>query len=346
LSSLNKIKIQSHPYRIFLYGWLFFLFNIRNASAQTNLVPNSSFEEYSTCPNYINQLYYCDYWFSPTRNTPDYFNSCFTGLAIQSPDIPLNHFGFQNARTGNAYAGIHLRYSSPLGKEYISIRLLDSLSSGKKYCFEFHVSLADSSRNGINLIGLYLSNTNDTIYTDTVTSGLYNGVLNYQTVYQSQLVITDTISWVKINGEFYANGGEQYLIIGSFVNNSMLTIDSIQSAGYFMTSYYYIDDVSLYECPDIPPDSTSTITIPNAFSPNGDGINDLFSPETENLKSYSCTIFNRWGNQVFNSDEVSRSWDGKYNGCECPEGVYYYIIEANGLDGKQYRQSGFVMLMR
>jgi gliding motility-associated-like protein len=324
---------------------IFLFFISLNVQAQVNLVPNPSFENYINCPTYISEFYQCSDWFTATRGTPDYFNSCFVGFNNSMPDVPINYWGTQNAHSGNAYAGFAVKYVAER-REYISCKLNDSLSEGKKYCFEFYLSLSDSSRYGIDQIGLYLSNTNDTLYLDTINFGGFGGVLEYAPIFQTNTIITDTASWTKVSGTFIANGGEQYLMIGCFVRDSLQNSDSIQSAGYAFTSYYYIDDVSLYECPDIPPDSTSTITIPNAFSPNGDGINDLFSPEAENLKSYSCTIFNRWGNQVFNSDEVSRSWDGKYNGCESPEGVYYYIIEANGLDGKQYRQSGFVMLMR
>jgi gliding motility-associated-like protein len=324
---------------------LFLLFG-SSLKAQNNLVPNPSFENYINCPTYVGEFYQCLDWFNPTRNSPDYFNSCFVGFNNAIPDVPLNVIGFQYAFSGQAYAGIAAYYSSPNGREYISTRLVNPLEANNKYCFSLYISLSDSSRIGVNNIAGYFSQTNDTIYSDSITQGPFLTYLNYLPSIEFDTIITDTANWTLLTGTFIANGGEEYLIIGVFKPDSLIQKDSIQNQGYYKTSYYYIDDVSLYECPDIPPDSTSTITIPNAFSPNGDGINDLFSPGTENLKSYSCTIFNRWGNQVFNSDEVSRSWDGKYNGCECPEGVYYYIIEANGLDGKQYRQSGFVMLMR
>ena len=71
----------------------------------------------------------------------------------------------------------------------------------------------------------------------------------------------------------------------------------------------------------------SPITIPNAFTPNGDGINDLWN--IENLDIYpkiTVTIFNRYGTQVYFSNGYSAPWDGRYNGSQAPLGVYYYII--------------------
>src|SRR5207253_370207 len=70
-----------------------------------------------------------------------------------------------------------------------------------------------------------------------------------------------------------------------------------------------------------------TLGIPNAFSPNGDGINDTWN--IASLASYpNCTveIFNRYGTKVYNSIGYSKPWDGTFNGSSLPVGVYYYII--------------------
>ena len=65
-------------------------------------------------------------------------------------------------------------------------------------------------------------------------------------------------------------------------------------------------------------------TIPNAFTPNGDGINDALCFNTEQLSEFSISIFNRWGETVYRSDDPTRCWDGTYNGTPCPQGVYTY----------------------
>jgi gliding motility-associated-like protein len=86
--------------------------------------------------------------------------------------------------------------------------------------------------------------------------------------------------------------------------------------------------------------------IPNAFSPNNDGINDKW--EVEPLKNYpSCRveIFNRAGQSVFMKKGYGVSWDGKINGQPAPEGTYYYVINVN--DGKERKPlSGYLQVIR
>ncbi len=67
--------------------------------------------------------------------------------------------------------------------------------------------------------------------------------------------------------------------------------------------------------------------MPNAFTPNGDGINDKFNPSTIcKFEHYEFFIFNRWGELLFETSNQTDKWDGKYKGAECPDGVYVYLI--------------------
>ncbi len=91
--------------------------------------------------------------------------------------------------------------------------------------------------------------------------------------------------------------------------------------------------------------------IPNAFSPNNDGINDLFliasSPETEVLK-FDLKIFDRWGNLIFNSDNIVDSWNGTYKDRLVPEGVYVYIIDTKIEDKSginEYTSKGIITVI-
>ena len=93
------------------------------------------------------------------------------------------------------------------------------------------------------------------------------------------------------------------------------------------------------------------IAMPNAFSPNGDGSNDMFSPEfnCENPKSLSMRIFNRWGDKVFETNELSGKWDGRYKGLLQPYEVYVYYVEFIGLENnteKTFKLIGNVTLLR
>lgn len=87
--------------------------------------------------------------------------------------------------------------------------------------------------------------------------------------------------------------------------------------------------------------------IPNAFTPNGDGVNDDFEVFGTTLQSVGMKIFNRWGEKVFDSgDSEWASWDGTYKGVSQPTGVYVYYVELVYLDGKKKYREGSVTLIR
>ncbi len=92
------------------------------------------------------------------------------------------------------------------------------------------------------------------------------------------------------------------------------------------------------------------LDIPNAFTPNGDGINDYFFPRqllSRGLTYFHMTIFNRWGESVFETSTLDgRGWDGCFNGVPQPEGVFIYMIEAAFKDGQKEQHKGNVSLLR
>ena len=92
------------------------------------------------------------------------------------------------------------------------------------------------------------------------------------------------------------------------------------------------------------------VTLPNIFTPNGDGVNDTWQPLFNNssaITSYRCTIFDRWGVKLFDTDKPLQSWDGRdQTGIACIDGVYYYVMHATGSDSKSYDRNGFFQLIR
>lgn len=90
-----------------------------------------------------------------------------------------------------------------------------------------------------------------------------------------------------------------------------------------------------------------TIEIPNVFTPNGDGANELFTIRTTGAKDVSLQIFNRWGQKLYSADGVNVSWDGKTpSGATAPEGTYFYFVKATSLSDKTVEQHGSVNLFR
>ncbi|MEP4373695.1 MAG: gliding motility-associated C-terminal domain-containing protein, partial [Algoriphagus sp.] len=89
------------------------------------------------------------------------------------------------------------------------------------------------------------------------------------------------------------------------------------------------------------------ITIPNAFTPNGDGLNDTFIPKLRAVSDFSMAIFNTWGEKMYFTSSLETSgWDGTHQGQESPPGNYLYQITYRSSEGVQVTKTGGVTLIR
>ncbi len=161
----------------------------------------------------------------------------------------------------------------------------------------------------------------------------------------------DTNAVANVPHQLQATGGVQYLWSPSFgLNNpaisnplATLNVDSIRyvvevkdAAG--CTGY---DTVWLRVYEGI------TYYIPNAFSPNGDGLNDIFKPIGVGIVSTSFfRIFNRYGQLVFETTQWNKGWDGTYKGTPQAVGNYVWVIRGTGRNGKTIEKTGNVVLVR
>jgi gliding motility-associated-like protein len=94
-------------------------------------------------------------------------------------------------------------------------------------------------------------------------------------------------------------------------------------------------------------DPFSELIIPNIFTPNGDGINDLFTLESSGLGFLKAELYNRWGLKLYDWETIHGGWDGRTpTGMEVPSGTYFYIIRAKGISGKEYLFKGELTLLR
>ena len=402
--------------KIILYIVLFF-YLFKTASAQTNLVPNYSFETLISCPDVEGATFYSytPPWFSPNLNTPDIFNSCALNPGLVVPNTII---GYQQAHTGQGYGGFAWAFTSG-ATEYLSVKLNSALLSGSKYCINFFVNPGNYTAMGIDRIGAYIS-------TDSLHVGTY-GYLQFipQIENPAGNIITDTVNWTEISGEYVASGGEQYINIGVFRPDSMIQtsyIDTINPNSIW--PYYFLDDVYVYLCDDkVSPDAgnsqsicigdsiqigtlprneysylwqpaiglsnanianpmanpvvTTTYTlqqtdfmnevtydnititvnscedtikddifIPEAFSPNNDLNNDVFFVRSHNIKEMTFSIYDRWGEKVFESTDVNYGWDGTYKNMNCNTGVFVYYLNATLKDGTPIMKKGSICLVR
>ena len=94
-------------------------------------------------------------------------------------------------------------------------------------------------------------------------------------------------------------------------------------------------------------ESGFVIEIPNVFTPNGDGTNDVFHIKVSGVKSAEGSIYNRWGQLLYSWDVLNASWDGKAsNGENCPDATYFYIIKVIDKKDKEHQAPGYVLLTR
>lgn len=129
------------------------------------------------------------------------------------------------------------------------------------------------------------------------------------------------------------------------------------------TTYEFVSSgtfyVSLYvsESGDTDAQLVSTITItisnsilemPNAFSPNGDGINDIYMAKSnhQSIIDFHAYIFNRWGQKLYEWTDIDGGWDGTYNGKQVADGVYFVLVKAKGADGRTYSIKRDVNILR
>lgn len=326
---------------------LFFLFAYSSLKAQQNLVPNGSFEEYYDCPNSVgavgnNQLEKCKFWYKPSDATSDYYNSCQTDITT-GVNIPSNWFGWQQAYDGTGYVGLTIYVEEGIENcEYIQVRLTKPLKACEKYHVGFRVSLGDYCSRATNTLGLRLDKT--PIF--QMQPFNFSGFELPPHIF-SESVITDTLNWKLISGDFIAEGGEEYLTIGRFLDTNYfsnynvpnMTVDCDTCFPWEHSAHYYVDSVSVLE---ILNNDQNNINIPNVLTADADGINDVWFPQGLCFNNWNCEIINRWGEVVYKFKEQDSGWYGKDEaGKELTEGGYYYRIYS-----QNQIETGFIQLIR
>ncbi len=101
------------------------------------------------------------------------------------------------------------------------------------------------------------------------------------------------------------------------------------------------DSVNIGECPP-----SGSIWFPDAFTPNGDGLNDTFRPVGTGIEKFSMQIFNRWGTRIFETSSPETGWDGTFKGSLCPEETYVFKASYKITGGEVKQVSGSIILQR
>lgn len=226
---------------ILMLGWL-------PCQAQ-NLVPNSGFESFTSCPIGFSEFNgYVSDWVDPSIASPDYMNACANPFPA---GVPKNGVGYQQAHGGNAYAGCYLT-GGGLYTEYIQVHLASPLIAGNEYEFKMYVVLHNNSNTATDDIGAYFSVTPPA----STGTGYLSGNPVAQITNPFGNVITDTLNWQLISGTYTAVGGEEYLTLGHFKPDAQTTFVSLPYGG--QGCYYYFDDVSVDPMQSVAFDASDT----------------------------------------------------------------------------------------
>jgi gliding motility-associated-like protein len=153
---------------------------------------------------------------------------------------------------------------------------------------------------------------------------------------------------------FVSASTNQDSIIWDFGDNS--TTDSTTNTNHTYTSEgTYTVTLIAYNAAGCNDTATFNVTIqdkftfvaPNFFTPNYDDINDVWRPITTGIQEFYCAIYDRWGLLIFEWNRCKGFWDGHTtSGINCEEGVYYFVARANGKDGTEFKEKGYLHLFR
>jgi len=298
---------------------LLFLFSFPLALAAQNLVVNPGFEDTLQCPNgsgaFVN---YVANWTKPSWGSADFF---YMGCPVAPTDEP--------PRNGNGCSGI-IVYDPANIREYMTGQLSSPLLAGVTYNVSFYVCLQSSCMKAINEIGAYLtptqinnSNANPIILTPQI---------------QGSTPYTSINGWQLVQGTFVANGGEQYIILGAFVPDSMLTFTNVSNVGWGDT-YYFVDDVCVAPgqstCAEITGVQENAELNSVSVVPNPAGENAQITFNNPSKSAFTLSVFNSQGQLVqsksgITSGSVTVERDG------LAEGLYFFRLESGrrALGGK------------
>lgn len=197
---------------------------------------------------------------------------------------------------------------------------------------------------GVYSVSLTVSNASGTFVAtqSTSVSATPRAMFNASLVtagFPNQIVLTN-----------FSSGASSYLWSYSETASTDNTTDALHN--YTASGPYSVSltAISSDGCTDVSTYSffisdSSGVSLPNVFTPNGDGVNDIYKPISRGIKSMNVNIYSRYGNIVASWNTVNGHWDGRTpSGIACESGTYFIVVEATGFDGKNYNLKEYISL--
>ena len=296
-----------------------------------NIILNEGFEEIFACPSSANDVSFASPWES-SGGSPDLFNVC----GSLGYEVPLNKVGFQEAKSGEGYA-LFATYSdiSDDAREFLQGELKYPLIANEQYYFQTYVSQCDSLQFATHNIGI--------TFTEDDPSTHLTCYPNCEVYYENEISnpLTSKTDWMLIEGNFVANGGEQFIHIGNLRTDSLSEIEfvggGVDPDVAWEASGYYIDDVWLSHMDSMHYVSVNEELGVNNYklevfpNPASDFVSIDFSIQPSAGRSLEVTVemFDAVGRLV-----KSEPWKSEIDVSALPDGVYLLkVVFENGAFG-------------
>jgi hypothetical protein len=297
--------------RRFLFS-AFVLFGIQSLSAQ-NLIPNGSFESYTSCPTNAGQISLTGNWFEHTLNcTPDLYHACAYPGSMGLPTTAETIYAYD----GDGMARIYL-YSS-FDREYISTQLLDPLQAGHEYAFSMRIRLFTDQLRMVGAIGAHFTEDSLTGFTQTCEMVTLAAELQ-----RDPNDIMDQLGiWYHWEDTLTAVGGEEFIAIGNFLDNASTPVIGTQ----FGNALYFLDAISLVEIVSV---GTPNPAFNYTIAPNP--AKDFLSIRSDQNR-LNLTVLNLAG-QTMMVEQLNGSGNHRVNLNGLTSGIYFLRIST--MDGER-----------
>ena len=286
------------------------IFFVSIGTAQ-NLVLNPGLEDVITCPGFGQfDSIYVSHWTKPSWGSTDYYHDSCAGIEPVS-QIPHG---------GSGYLGIIAYNYGTEYREYATAKLSTPLEAGAVCEVAFYVSLNDGYIQAVNEVGAWLS---------TSAPGPYANSLHIPVTPQIQNtsgVLSSITSWMLVSGTFTAAGGEQYITIGNFNDDSSTTISQVGSVGSY-GAYYFVDDVSVIKGKGtgIPLETSPQLSI----APNPSSTSFTITVNSDKQEDLSLRIFDATG-RIVQQYKISNQITHFTSGEDLLPGIYLVELSQHG----------------
>ncbi|HMR29287.1 MAG TPA: hypothetical protein PKE21_17555, partial [Flavobacteriales bacterium] len=210
---------------------------------------NWSFEDTAYCTTANNPILVAPPWFSANYATPDIYNMDDSPCGVyMDPNQTIGAICYQAPYDGNRFAGAYVWQNLTELKDYMEVRLTESLLPGQAYRVAMEISLPDCWKHAVNTLGAYFSA--DTVFDATLP---IPGALPVtpQAIFHNPDFYTDEVAWMHVEDTIVASGGERYMVIGSFTDNASTSTIQVPGNNSFPHAYYYFDAIVVEEIGEV-----------------------------------------------------------------------------------------------